>query len=237
MKRPPTTGWFQTAAIFGAAAVLLLVVTRFVIPVVSRALSIETIVSWFISAGLLAFAVLACFGWWLLHRERLALSDLSLAGRLWIRPFSRTDWIWCAGALAVIGVASLLIQYLLRTVTGEADLSPSFMTMEALGPGRYWILVAWLPFWVLNILGEEFLWRGVLLPRQEAALGQLAWTANAAGWLLFHIAFGPQLVLSLLPIIVVLPHVVQRRRNTLIGVVIHAALNGPGFVAVALGVV
>src|SRR5215510_4699098 len=36
---------------------------------------------------------------------------------------------------------------------------------------RYWILGAWLPFFVLNIVGEEFTWRGVALPRQEAAFG------------------------------------------------------------------
>ena len=46
---------------------------------------------------------------------------------------------------------------------------------DPLTPGRYWLLAAWVPCWVLNIMGEEILWRGVMVPRQEAALGRRAW--------------------------------------------------------------
>jgi membrane protease YdiL (CAAX protease family) len=77
----------------------------------------------------------------------------------------------------------------------------------------------------------------VILPRQEAALGRGAWVANAPGWLLFHLAFGWLLMVVLLSILIILPYAVQRRQNTWVGVVIHAVVNGPGFVAVALGVV
>jgi hypothetical protein len=72
-----------------------------------------------------------------------------------------------------------------------------------------------------------------MLPRQEASLGSQAWLANAVGWLLFHSAFGWQLCLLLVPILVILPYVVQRRQNSWVAVIIHAGLNGPGFVAVA----
>ena len=109
------------------------------------------------------------------------------------------------------------------------------MAFEPLRPGRYWILAAWLPFFVLNIGGEEFLWRGVVLPRQEVAVGAKAWLVNGTGWLLFHLPFGPAIVLLLAPTTYILPYVVQRRRNSWIGVVIHAGLNGPGFLAIAFG--
>lgn len=244
--RPPTTtstdflkhlptGWIQSAVIFGVAAGLLFVVTKVVIPILETALGIEAIVSWFIAAGLLVFAPLCALGWWLLTQEGSVSNLRSLAERLWLRPMTGEDWLWCAGALATIAATSLLVHFGLHAATGQFDLSPSFMKMEPLDAGRYWILFAWVPFWLLNILSEEFLWRGVILPRQEAALGQHAWAANVAGWLIFHFAFGPELLLTLAPIIIVLPYVVQRRRNTTVGVVIHAALNGPGFLAVALG--
>ena len=67
---------------------------------------------------------------------------------------------------------------------------------DPLTPDRYWILGAWFPFWVLNILGEEFSGGGVVLPRQEVALGRWAWLANGIGWLLFHLAFGPAILLT-----------------------------------------
>jgi membrane protease YdiL (CAAX protease family) len=108
-----------------------------------------------------------------------------------------------------VALLSAAIQGALTLGLGEVNLHPPFMHFEPLAPGRYWILAAWLPFWLLNILGEEFLWRGVLLPRQEAALGQRAWLANAAGWGLFHLAFGWQLLTLLLPILVIVPYIAQ----------------------------
>jgi membrane protease YdiL (CAAX protease family) len=149
----------------------------------------------------------------------------------------RGDWAWALGGLLMVAVLSGLVQLGLLAAVEESSLAPPFLTLEPLGPGRYWILAAWFPFWLLNILGEEFLWRGVLLPRQEAALGANAWLANAAGWAIFHVAFGWHLFLMLLPIVVVLPYVTQRRRNSWVAVVIHGGLNGPAFVAVALGAV
>jgi membrane protease YdiL (CAAX protease family) len=157
--------------------------------------------------------------------------------RLRFRRMNRADYGWAIGALAIIGVLSTAIQAAANAVFGGVRLQPSFMAFDQLSPERYWILAVWLPFWILNILGEEILWRGVLLPRQEVALGNRAWLANALGWGVFHFAFGWQLVLILLPILVILPYVVQRRQNTWVAVIIHAGLNGPGFLAVACGFV
>jgi hypothetical protein len=40
----------------------------------------------------------------------------------------------------------------------------------------------------------------------------------------------------LLPTVLALPWAVQRSRNTTVGIVLHAGINGPAFVAVSLGV-
>src|SRR5206468_7202939 len=95
-----------------------------------------------------------------------------------------------------------------------------FLLFKTGGPGRYWILSAWLPFFVLNIAGEEFVWRGVVLPRQEVAFGRRAWLVNGLLWLLFHAAFPWQVLVTLVPITLILPYVVQRRRSTWAGVII-----------------
>ena len=86
-------------------------------------------------------------------------------------------------------------------------------------------------------MGEEILWRGVILPRQEAKFGQWAWLLNGLGWALFHTAFGWQIGLTLLPILLILPYIVKMSQNAWIGVIIHAGINGPGFKAVAFGLV
>ncbi len=230
-------GWLGTLVVFGAAAALLLLSTRLLIPAFSEALGVEPVIGWFVVGGAVVLVPIV-IGAYLLVRSELPRGDLrTLAARLRFRRMAGEDWLWAAGALIVIGLLTAAIQAAVSAIGGGGGLHPSFMAFEPLSPGRYWILAAWLPFWVLNIMGEEFAWRGVILPRQEVALGAGAWLANSLGWMLFHLAFGWRLLLLLLPITLVLPYVTQRRKNTWVGVLIHAGLNGPAFVAVALGLV
>ncbi|SEL85374.1 CAAX protease self-immunity [Alkalibacterium putridalgicola] len=42
-------------------------------------------------------------------------------------------------------------------------------------------------FLFFNILGEEFWWRGYILPRQEIVHGQYTWILHGLLWTLFHI--------------------------------------------------
>lgn len=102
---------------------------------------------------------------------------------------------------------------------------------------RLWMLALWAVYWPVNILGEEFVWRGISLPRMQARLGSRAWALNAALWGAFHTAFGPGNLLVLLPSLVLVPWVAQRRNNTWLAVLLHAGLSGPGFVALAIGLV
>jgi membrane protease YdiL (CAAX protease family) len=197
----------------------------------------EPIISWFIVGGFMVFIPIVIGGYLTVRAEGLPTDHREWATRLRLRGLDRGDWLWSVGGLVVTVVCILGVQSVLGVWGVELQLHPSFMAFEPLTPGRYWILLAWLPFWVLNILGEELVWRGAILPRQEVALGRHGWKANAAGWLLFHVAFGWQLLLSLIPIILILPYVVSRRRNTWVGVILHGGLNGPGFIAVALGYV
>jgi membrane protease YdiL (CAAX protease family) len=232
---PPPMGWLPTLAIFAGAGLLLYVATHLLIPALAGATGVEPIAFWFLVGGLSVFAPLVAVGVFLLRREESPHAPWRT--RLRFRRMDRGDWVWAMGALVIVVLLTGMVQTTLGLLAPESGVGPGFMTLEPLSSGRYWILAAWLPFWVLNIMGEEFLWRGVMLPRQEAALGDRAWLANAVGWTLFHLAFGWHLLLLLLPILLILPYVVQRRRNSWVGVVVHAGLNGPGFLAVAFGLV
>ena len=113
--------------------------------------------------------------------------------------------------------------------------SPFTRNVQPLTADRWWLLAIWLVFWPVNILGEEFLWRAVLLPRMVTACGGWAWAPNAALWGVFHVGFGVGNNLVLLPTLLTVPWVVQRTRNAWLGVILHALLSLPGFVAIALG--
>lgn len=224
-----------TALAFGAFGLLLAGVVHWAIPAAAASSGVASIHWWFILGGLVVFAPMLLLSLLLLRGE--ALDDVNIwRDRLRFRPMTRQDWLWALGALVVIGAASAALRWALIQVLGHADVTPVPLRIAA-ESSRAMILAVWLPFWMLNIFGEEILWRGTLLPRQEAALGAHAWLANALGWTLFHLALGAAMLVMLLPILFVLPYVAQRRRNSWVAVLIHAGLNGPGFVAVVFGLV
>lgn len=232
----PPLGWRGSLVAFGVAGAVLALVTRVAIPAASARTGIEPIAWWFVLGGLGVFLPLAVASVLLLRQEALDGTDI-WRERLRFRAMTAGDWKAAVLALVAVGALSALVQFALVRGGLATALEPAFLAFDPIASGRRWILAVWVPFFVLNILSEELLWRGVILPRQEAALGERAWLANAIGWGVFHLAFGAALLAVLVPILLVLPWVVQRRRNSWVGVAVHAGLNGPGFLAVAFGLV
>jgi membrane protease YdiL (CAAX protease family) len=214
---------------------LLWIVTHGLIPAFALRSGIEPVLLWFFFGAFGVFVPLLVAAHLILRREA------GTAGwsreRLRCHRLTPNDWRWTLGGIVAIGLLSALSVAALTMFFGTWHcIRPSCGWMP-MTPDRYWILVVWLPFWILNIAAEESLWRGVVLPRQEIAFGRWAWLVNGAGWLLFHLAFGPTILLTLWPITFILPFIVQRTKNSWTGVLIHAALNGPAFVAIAFGFV
>ena len=188
-------------------------------------------------SGLGIFLPLIIIGILMLKAEGYTCSKSTWTGRLRFRRVTRKDLLWSLGGLVLAGILSGIVMKGMELLLGEFDHSPPFMAFEPLSSGRYWLLLVWLPYWLLNILGEEFLWRGVMLPRQEAAFGKHAWLIHGLGWGLFHVAFGWQLLLTLTPLLFIQSYVVQRTQNTWTGVIMHAGLNGPSFLAISFGLI
>jgi len=228
-------GIIPSLIIFGAAGLILYIETNFLIPYLASITGTETVIWWFIVAAFGMFIPLLVLAMCMLHKEGWLFKPGMWEIRLRFRTMNTGDWMWGIGGIIVIGIWSYLIMMIIATFSGPVDHQPPFMQFEPLGVGRYWILAVWLPYWIFNIMGEEILWRGVILPQQAVSFGKYAWIIQGIGWGLFHIAFGWQLLITLLPILFILPYVVQKRKNSWIGVLIHAAINGPGFVAIALG--
>ncbi|WP_373418506.1 CPBP family intramembrane glutamic endopeptidase [Roseinatronobacter sp. S2] len=84
-----------------------------------------------------------------------------------------------------------------------------------------------------NIVGEEILWRGYLQRRLSARNG---WLICACLWWMFHLPFGLDLMIMLLPVTIIVPYVFHKTQSTLACVFIHGMYNGPLFIAIALGV-
>ena len=113
---------------------------------------------------------------------------------------------------------------------------PPTTFMETPLSGNAWIVLFWAVALVANILGEELLWRGYVLPRQEAALGRLAWLVNGLLWAFVVHAFMWWNVVSLLPTSLLTPYLAQRFETTWAGIVVHGLGNAVWLVALVAGV-
>lgn len=226
-------GWFGSAVAFGVPTLLLTFATFVVIPHAVSA-GVQPLLAWFVAGGSLVFApvlVAALLG----ARTRSKKLGGSLFCALRLRAMNRSDWLWTGVSFLAIGISSALLTVAGEHLVPDFTPGPPFMQVAPLGPDELWVLAAWLPFWLLNILGEELWWRGYLLPRQEVALGTRAWLVQGLLWGVFHASFGWGLIMVVAPTLFVIPWVVQRRGNTWIGVILHALINGPAFVMISLG--
>jgi membrane protease YdiL (CAAX protease family) len=78
---------------------------------------------------------------------------------------------------------------------------------------------------------------GIILPRFEERVGKYAWILNSALWAVFHVAFGLGNIIILIPTLIVVPFVAQKTGNTWTAVILHSILSGPGFMAIAFGLI
>lgn len=226
---------------FGIPAVYFWLLTKYLTPYLDHTVGMHAAMSWFITGSLTfipIFLAASLFSW----KEGNAGSFKALLARLRLKKFSKRDWIWAIGGLMAILVFTGLIfgiSFFLSTKMGFPVLktTPGFMEFEPFKSSERWMLVVWLGMFFFNIVGEEIFWRGYILPRQELAHGKYAWFVNSILWGVFHISFGRDLLIILIPTLLILPYAVYRTKNTAVGIFIHGVFNGPMFILVSLGIV
>jgi membrane protease YdiL (CAAX protease family) len=225
---------------FAFFTLMLYIATRHLIPVLNG-WGMHPALSWFISSGLLIFVPIFLLAI-LNTRKALNTRDPKLIlNSLWLKKLNYKDWSWAIGGAVLILVLTGLIMisadWISQAVFNRPfKTSPSFMHFEPLHDGQYWILGVWLVFFFFNIIGEEIMWRGYILGGMSEQYPKSAWLYNAVFWMMFHIPFGIELMIMVLPTFFLIPYIVQRRKNTWIGIIIHTGLNGPGFILVSLGI-
>jgi membrane protease YdiL (CAAX protease family) len=105
--------------------------------------------------------------------------------------------------------------------------------------GRWWIgIYYFVVLLVANVGGEEFWWRGYLLPRQELSHGAAAWLVHGSLWALFHLFFQWTLqdLTHMLPTCCALAFVAQHRKNTWPGIIAHTLGNSALLIQIFHGV-
>lgn len=189
-----------------------------------------------------------------LRLEGRVITWTTVKSRFRLHRMSRKAWLWSVAALiagSVTGTA--LFGYLSRFLidlgvipipsTLPAFMSPTSLTdpMAAFDRAVGGLRGNWMPFLagvvllVVNVLGEELWWRGVVLPRQELVFGEHAWIVHGLMWAVFHI-FKWWDVLMLVPVCLALAFVCSRLKNTTPGIVIHGVTNGISLVPLLMAI-
>jgi membrane protease YdiL (CAAX protease family) len=187
---------------------------------------------------------------------RLEGNSLSLAHftkRYRLGKIQGKDWWWFAALLGtfVIALSGLgVFGEKLSSLPGLSmpavfppELNPSapsgLIPGEFMGvslKGQWWIAGVYFLGWALNIFGEEFWFRGYMLPRQEVAYGKWAWVSHGLIWALNHIWQVWTLVI-LLPYAFLWSFIIQRGQKTWIPIIVHGLGNLIPLVLIIVGVV
>ena len=196
---------------------------------------------------LLMLPVLLPTSWVLFRREGNAVSWPSLRDRFRLHPITSKQWLWALGTLLAAQVSDGLFGFIgldglarwLATIPlfepprhlpafidprVELDLVPT----EFLGAplrGNWWILLWWVALLFLSNLGEELVWRGYILPRQERSLGRWACVVNGLLWNFVVHAVLKWQYLGMLPSMLLIPWLAQKTKSTWASFVAHFGGN------------
>jgi membrane protease YdiL (CAAX protease family) len=230
---PRRIGLAESCILFAAPALLLWASTHFLIPpLIGGGWAPQ--LAWF-AAGSLVFLPLLLAA---VVGAALACGTMrwqSMRSELRLRALSREDVRLAAKTIALTTAATAVIYGIAASLVPDLPLYPPFLGAPDGKRVSAVILISWLPFFFLNIVGEELWWRGFIQPRQEPVFGRSTWILQGAMHAGFHISFGWGLLILLLPTVFAIAWAVQRSQNTSVGIAVHGTINGAAFLAINFG--
>ena len=157
-------------------------------------------------------------------------------------------WLWVVPFLVAVAVVELVLGSPLENAWASVfpflaepqgyGFDAIFESQEILAglEGAWWFFALFVVMSVFNtILGEEFLFRGVLLPKMEGVFGRGSWVANSVLFGLYHVHLPwviPNAVLT--GLLYTFP--AYRYRSTWMSIILHSA-QSVFFAFLVLGVV
>lgn len=209
-ERMDQTGQYSLWQILGiwlAAGVPMWVLGWLVYPVVTRGMGIADAGLWrfrLFSLGLIWQFILSMI---ILYREEGNIRLATIRRRFWLNnPISpKTDernnrlwWLLIPFALLLValeGVVNAPLNGLWTTIFPVLAEPPGYAAQALFSPelktqfvGDWGLLGVILVMVIFNtFLGEEFLFRGVLLPKMQGACGKWDWVANGVGFACYHL--------------------------------------------------
>ena len=167
----------------------------------------------------------------LIHRERGSLRWSVLKEALWLQaPRSPTTgrvggrlWLVLVPCVLLLGAEEFIPSFPPPTGHDLSAFVQSAAGSEFLSGNWGWfaIIVALSVF--NTVLGEELLFRGVLLPRMQGVFGRFDWVANGFLFAAYHLHMPWVMPATLLCDTFALSYPSRRYRSALIGIIVHSS--------------
>jgi membrane protease YdiL (CAAX protease family) len=165
------------------------------------------------------------------RREQGSLRWSTVKDALWLhtprspRTGRRSRRIWWVVVPMVLAIAAEEFLPTLPTpATRDLGLFVDSPGGQAFLSGNWTWLGILVAMFVLNtVLGEELLFRGLLLPRMQGAFGRWDWVANGVLFALYHLHVPWVIPQALLVDTVALAYPSRRYRSALLGIAAHSA--------------
>ncbi|BDM83324.1 CPBP family intramembrane glutamic endopeptidase [Acaryochloris marina] len=189
--------------IWAAAAIPMLIMAFWIAPTIASRSTVNPLVAiWlFMIAGMIWQFILSV---WLLYRELDAFTWNAICNRIWLKKprdpktgktrFKYFWWLLPAFAFyvvieqtPVVDIIGRLILIPLPILESLPELDLADLSTEQF-VGAWWLMAVAMVNCVFNyFLGEELLFRGILLPKMRGVFGKWDWVANSALFALYHL--------------------------------------------------
>jgi membrane protease YdiL (CAAX protease family) len=157
-------------------------------------------------------------------------------------------WLWVVPFIVAVAMIELLLNTPLENAWVSVfpflaepegySFDAILGSQEILGRlvGAWWFFALFVVQAIFNtILGEEFLFRGVLLPRMEGVFGRWSWVANSVLFGLYHVHV-PWVIPNAVPTGLLYTYPAYHYRSTWMSIILHSA-QSVYFAFLVLGVV
>ncbi len=177
----------------------------------------------------------------------------TFAERFRLRRMTKQDWLWTLILFLLMVFFQVSLSFTSKWLIQFELFGPPDFLLPAIDPrtelkiitdnfmgiplkGQWWIAIVYFGALLFNIFGEEFWWRGYILPRQELVFKKWTWVIHGLLWTLFHVFWKWNLII-LLPVCLSLSYIVYRQKNTWIGIIAHLAFNSIPLIGLIIGII
>lgn len=144
---------------------------------------------------------------------------------LWLVPLMIASVVWDLGFVPYIDGLWVSVFPFLAEPPGYS-LGAALQSQEILDRlvGAWWFFDLFVVNAVFNVLlGEEFLFRGVLLPKMEGVFGRWSWVANGVLFGLYHVHLPWGILQNVISGALLYAFPSWRFRSTWMGIIVHSA--------------